>query len=147
MIQIKEKEDMIIALEQELLLSETRSQSKEHNRDRERSAWNSSMQSEVSDAQSKLLSLEETALASQKSLQQMTIQLNDARSQIKTLEDRLVEQEGERDRFSQKTISGLQAKHAEEQSLVNQTLDSMKKKVADINSEKVIKFYLGMHCF
>ena len=43
--------------------------------------------------------MDESALASQNSLQQMTIQLNDAGRQIKTLEVRLIEQEEERHRF------------------------------------------------
>lgn len=141
---IKIQEEKIAHLEQELLLYESRFERQEKEQKRERSSLAASMHSDLANAQTQLNFMENRAVNSEKALQQATVQLNDARRQIKALEDRMVEQEAERDQFSQKTISAMRAKFAEDQAkyaqdktLAEQALDKLQKALDSVNADKV----------
>ena len=141
---MKVQEERIAHLEQELLSCESKFQRKEQERIRERSLSTSTLQSDLAETQAQLRVLENRAITAEKAFKQANFQLEDARRQIKTLEERMVEQEGERDRFSHETLSAIKAKYAEDQikhiqdhDIAEQALHDLRKKLDKVNAEKV----------
>jgi septal ring factor EnvC (AmiA/AmiB activator) len=145
---LKEKEDRILRLEHICSANEAKVRNndleKEKVRERERSSSHSSaaLQSDLQRAEARIREWQESDRTTQNALQQSNQQLYEAHRQIKSLEERLMQEEAERDRFCQKTISAMHAKYSEEQGAANHSFVMLKSRIEQLEIDKVISRFL-----